>query len=279
MSTVKWLLERNMFESYEQEFVDAAQALGYELKLTPEIGFGYGWDDSRRAIQGLFPSESNVIFHGSIGMAEELRKHSIWNNTTFCNWENLDCAKYYCHFSSVLLNADYAMLPFGELSRRRDWVFDSFGVDDTVFIRPNSCRKSFTGQVAKRATFDGDLEMMGFYDVCVDALVLISQPKLVTTEWRLVVVDRKVVTGCLYKAHSALAPSRALPDDVVDWFNSNVLSIDWEPDRAWTADVCQTDDSRLWLLEIGSVSCSDLYASNKGDFIEAVSQLVGSRVA
>ena len=276
-SAVKWLLESNVFDHYADEMVAAARALDIEIKLTPEVGYGYSWDDSRAAMNRLYPAGSDVIFHGSIGMATDLASHSIWRNTTFCSWENLECATYYCHFGPFLINNDYAMLPFGELTRRRRWLFDTFGDSGSIFVRPNSCGKSFTGQLVSDDTFDQDLEVVGFYDLPANAVVVATTPKQIDCEWRLVIVNKQIVASCQYKEFGRLKSRPDCPASVLDWFRRTVLTVDWEPDDAWTADVCLQVDGTYRLLEIGSVTCSDLYACDKLAFIQAMTNLVVAR--
>ena len=56
------------------------------------------------------------------------------------------------------------MIPFGELPRLKDNLFDTFGIEDKIFVRPDSPIKLFTGQTIQRQTFDKDYDYLGFYD-------------------------------------------------------------------------------------------------------------------
>ena len=45
------------------------------------------------------------------------------------------------------------MLPYAELSRCQDFLFNKIGRGDRIFVRPDSPLKLFTGQIATRETF------------------------------------------------------------------------------------------------------------------------------
>jgi hypothetical protein len=162
---VSWLLEEEMFPDYRDALVAEIRRQGHVARLVPELTWGYRWDDVGSPYLKLFPREACVVFHGSMELAIRLSVESPWTPTVFCNWNNFECSTYYCHFPEHLLNEDYVLMPFGELLRRKTFLFDAFAKDAAIFVRPNSCRKSFTGQVARWDTFEKDVEFMAFYDV------------------------------------------------------------------------------------------------------------------
>ena len=83
------------------------------------------------------------------------------------------------------------MLPYAELPRFKDFLFDTLGRNDQLFVRPDSPLKIFTGLTISRSTFDKDYDFMGFYEFPVESLVVVSSPKTIRAEWRYVVADGK----------------------------------------------------------------------------------------
>lgn len=273
---VNWLVESEVFLEYEDELADAITQTGRIVKRTPDLGLQYRWQDFPDLYRRLFPENACVVFHGSIGLASELSRDAPWRPTTFCSWENYDCHVYYCRLADYLLNSDYVILPFGELKRRQQFLFDAVGDGARLFVRPNSVRKSFTGQSATSATFDQDIEVMGFYDVPPEALVLVSAAKEITHEWRFVAADKQIVAGTQYKVDGNLVAS---PDTTPEsrLLAEQVAAQDFQPDPVWTIDICRTASGEHRLLEIGSFSCSDLYACDKRAVVEAVSAVASRR--
>jgi hypothetical protein len=269
---VGWLLEREMFPDYQDVLVAQIKEQGHCVKFVPERGWGYTWDDLGSSYLKVFPAGSCVVFHGSIEMATRLTEMCPWRPAVYCNWTNFECSTYYCHFGQYLLNDDYVMLPFGELRRRREFLFESFGRDGAIFVRPNSCRKSFTGQLAHGDTFDKDVEFMAFYDVPPETIVVVSSPKEISREWRFLVAAGRVVACSLYKTGGKLA-KRADVESAAQALANELAAGDFQPDRAWVLDICETAAGDFRLLEIGSFSCAELYACDLAAVVSAISIL------
>jgi len=163
------------------------------------------------------------------------------------------------------------MLPFGELSSQRNFLFDKIGHDERIFIRPDSPLKLFAGQIACRETFDEDLEFMGFYEFPAESLVIVSSPKEIVSEWRFVVVSGKVIAGCLYQS-GAEQDFQPAYDITAYELASEIASMGYEPDPVWIIDICKTSEGIYRMLEIGGFSFSDLYACNMSEVVAAVSE-------
>jgi hypothetical protein len=135
------------------------------------------------------------------------------------------------------------------------------GEESSVFIRPDSGRKLFTGFVAKVAR-DGSLSIGHEHQmrlVAPDAMCLVAQAKrLDPVEWRFWIVDRKVVDSTPYSwdtepdwapaPESCLAVARAMAANP------------WQPDLAYVVDVVE-HGGQSFLLEINAASTSGVYAA------------------
>ena len=272
---VNWLIDSEMFEHYREELVAAIQEQGHEVKLLRAPSPPYRWDDVGCSYRDTFPKDACVISHGDIELVTRIHREQRWTPGAFCTVDNFRCSSYLCHFGEYWINADYIMLPFGELSRRRDFVFDRMGHDGRVFIRPDSPLKLFTGQVATKETFEADLEFMGFYEFAIESIVVVSSPKHIVQEWRFVVAAGKVVAGCLYQTESEQTYDPKY-DPAAFELASEIASQGYEPDPVWIVDICKTSDGDYRMLEIGGFSFSDLYACNKNDIVAAVSDVAES---
>ena len=267
---VGWLIDGDMFLRYRDELVAAIRDQGHDVKLIYGPKPPFRWDDVGCSYREAFPQDACVVSHGDIELVTRIRREGRWVPGAFCSVENFFWSSYACWYGKYLLNRDYIMLPFGELNRCKDLIFDRFGRDDRVFVRPDSPLKIFTGQVASRPTFAADLEFMGFYDVLPNAMVVVSSPKGIVNEWRFVVASRKVVAGCQYKHRDALDVRPEFDSNAFDLAKS-IAAIDYEPDPVWVLDICKAVDNSYDLLEIGGFSFADLYACNKADVVAAVS--------
>lgn len=272
---VGWLLDGDMFPHYRDELVDAVRSQGHIAKLVHAPSPPFRWDDVGCSYGDTFPADHCVVSHGDIELVTRIFHEQRWRPGAFATVENYLCSSYVNHFGEFWLNRDYAMLPFGDLERRKQFLFDSFGIDGRVFIRPDSPLKLFTGQTASIESFDSDLEYMGFYEFPRQSLVVVSTPKTIKREWRFVVAEQDVVSGCLYSENGAFAPKPEVDMDAMG-LAETVASKDYAPDPVWIVDICQTSDDDYHLLEIGGFSFADLYACNKSDIVRAVSAVAFS---
>ena len=211
-----------------------------------------------------------MVTHGDIDLVTRVLDDQIWTPGAFASVSRFFCSHYYSHFGRFLLNRDYIMLPYGELPRCRELLFNTLGRNDTLFVRPDSPLKLFAGMTITRATFDRDYEFMGFYEFPIESMVVVSSPKSIVSEWRFVVVDRNIVTGTQYIERNEKISRIADDPNALD-FAKSVLTTEYEPDPVWVLDVCKTDDNNYHLLEIGGFSFAGLYASNKDAVVRAVS--------
>jgi hypothetical protein len=189
----------------------------------------------------------------------------------FATVEHFACSHYFCRLGEYLLSQRYVMLPFGELRRCREFLMETVGDGGRIFVRPDSPLKLFTGQVVADDSFDADLEFMGFYEFPVESIVVASAPQTIDAEWRFIVVGGRVVAGSQYKSRGEMGVQPGYDQAAFD-LAVKIAAAGWQPDPAWVMDVCRTSDGAYYLLEIGGFSFANLYASDKGAIVEAVSQ-------
>jgi hypothetical protein len=117
---------------------------------------------------------------------------------------------------------------------------------------------------------------MAFYEFPVNSLVVVSKPKQIEREWRFVVAESRVVTGCQYSSDGKFDYQSKYDPQAFELATA-VATHGYQPDPVWVLDVCKTSAGTYHLLEIGGFSFSDLYACNKADVVAAVS-VVAERV-
>jgi hypothetical protein len=267
---VSWLIDADMFEGYREELASCIRAQGHDVKLVRAPSPPYRWEDAGCFYRNTFGKDACVVAHGDIELATRIIRERLWIPGGFGTIENYFCSRYFCHLGKYLLNGNYVMLPFAELSRCREFLLDFIGVDGKLFVRPDSPLKLFTGQVASRERFDADLEFMNFYEFPANSIVVVSAPKVIEKEWRFIVADKQVVTGCQYKSGGAMLMATGY-DDGAYGLAKEIASGPFEPDAVWVMDICRTREDGFFLLEIGGFSFADLYACDKPRLVKAVS--------
>ncbi len=269
---VGWLIDADLFDHYRDQLIAEIEKQGHEVHLVSDPKPGYRWEDEGCSYRDAFPKDMCVVSHGDIELVTRVAREARWRPGAFGTVENFACSSYFTHLGEHLLNSDYIMLPFGELRRCSDFLFSTLGRDETIFVRPDSPLKLFTGQTVSLATFEADYELMSFYEFPIESLVVVSSPKTIVGEWRFVVADQKVIAGSEYRRGETYDPQPA--DDLAAYeLAVAIAQADYQPDPVWVVDICKTDTGSYHLLEIGGFSFADLYSCDKEAVVREVSHV------
>lgn len=202
-----------------------------------------------------------IACYGDIDFVRQIQKKAPFVPGAWCNFYNMKCSTYYSHLGEHLLNSDYTMMPIGDLLRRWD-KFVIPGYPD-MFVRPDSGAKPFTGQVIRYGE-EHKIQAL-LHTVGPETLVLIAPSKTITSEYRFVICDKRVVAGCQY-----------LPIELPNYSTTSlrlasvIANHDWQPDLCYTVDIAE-HDGRMYLLEINSFSCACMYQCDIGVVVQYAS--------
>lgn len=206
-----------------------------------------------------------VLTYGSLNLIKQVKRTTSWIPGYWCNFEAFRCLHYYAHYGKYLLNKDYAIMPFGELIRRKEELYQQFG--DPLFIRPDKGDKPFTGQCITHHEFDSQTKFLLNY--CDPELtIIVSSTKKITREWRFIVSGNQVITGSLYIENDDFRENIHQLTESGDAYDyaCMVAQEKWKPDPMFAVDIAETSDG-LRMLEINSFSASGFYACDKNKIV------------
>lgn len=261
MNTPKWLIE-HIFDDDIERLTASLKLHNIEYKIASNPSYDGQWHQ-------LFNQEEDcVICYGSIQFGDLVIDDTQYTpGILHTSDRTYDCSTYYPHFNEFLLNRPYVMLPYAELQSHKQQLYEWVGVDDVIFIRPNTGKKTFTGTAVYKERFERAIALFDVYEPDYNGICLISAPQNITREWRFFIVDGVLVTGSLYRQFSVgLGASKYQTIDINKFnlaacFAQKVLdNVEWRPDRVWCLDVCQVASGNYYVLEIGSASAAGLYA-------------------
>jgi hypothetical protein len=266
MTKVKWLIEDYEHDSSLDPLMNEIKSQGMELKVVKYEP----WENGE---YNQYSNKDCVVFYGTLNLGRQLQREKGWIPGVYCDFKNLCCVTYYSYWGKYLFNQDYIMLPFLEIKRREDYIFDIFGVDNCIFIRPNSGAKPFVGQVLKREDIDKEFKLFGSYaGKPLDQIItIVSSPKVIEKEWRCVVVDKKVIAFSQYMESNKLNIKREINIEAFE-LADKIAKEDWQPDAIYTLDICKSN-GEYSLLEVNSFSCSGLYESVPESIVKEVSRV------
>ena len=221
--------------------------------------------------------DTPLFMYGSLQMVKACNKHCP-TVQTYCNLEQFKCSYYYPRFGNWLLQQDYIMIPYGEIERRKEFLFDAVGENDCIFVRPDDGFKTFTGQVLCKDAWKRDKGSLDSYElVPSETICIVARPINIQREWRLIVggedCEQKVVAGSQYKVNDRLKELREVPERVLTAAETVLHSVDYHPDPFWTLDLCEAY-GEIHVLETGSLSCAGWYKADSAEIVRAVSDYI-----
>lgn len=242
-----------------KRFVNAAKELGYELfdhengsvlnlaRLVPFV-----------SIQGLI--DFQIAFHH--------RHYAVW-----CNWEKLKCSNYYEKWDGLILASNYAFYPYKLLLQNCRRFAEKFTkLTDEVFVRPDTNDKIFPGGVVSTRNLAAWLLHTPTETPDDDLLCLIGTPSELEAEYRLWIVNGKVVTGSQYVLGGNLIESPNVPQQAIQL--AEAAAAKWSPHPAFVLDIAEEKYGSWSILECGSVHTCGLYQADEKKIVEAVAKLV-----
>jgi hypothetical protein len=267
---IKWLFERNVFEDRNPEAM--AEIVRSKGMAYAEVAFDcVGGDEQhlRPAKTVPFADDDVVMAYGSMNLMRWLRRQRKWSKLAWYDFDRLRCQSYYAQWGRFLLQQEYTFLPLAEIHRRREWLFQTFGQNGRIFVRPDDNAKSFGGGIVEADGFGKWWDLANFYRPGPDCLAVVARPQTILAEWRLVIGRRKVVTGSQYRRSGTEEVSKGFPAEAGVFAEVVASSTEFDPHPVYVMDVCQTSEGYR-LVEIGSVCCASLYACELELMIAAV---------
>lgn len=213
-----------------------------------------------------------VILYGTIGYVSKCR--SLFYPRTYADGDTTNCNIWMTsNLQPFLLNRDYFMMPFGEVKRKLDFIFKTFG--DGIFIRPNTGKKAFAGTTFN--SYNGDHELYSIQElesVTDEILCVIAPAKKLKAEYRFLVGNGDVIDYSQYRRDDILDVRHDTTEEALNFAKSIAGLRSGQPDLIYTLDVAELINGDHAIIEINCFNCSGLYAMDRNIVVEQVTDIV-----
>ncbi|MEJ8560314.1 ATP-grasp domain-containing protein [Yoonia sp. GPGPB17] len=150
-----------------------------------------------------------------------------------------------------------------------------------LFFRPVSDSKEVAGSVKSRAEIIAIAEKVLSIDPSEipggslehDTQLMLTQPVSIQKEWRLWVVDNKIVTYSLYKEGRRVVYRPEIDDDALA-YAQHLVDANRGYSRAFVIDICRTSDG-LKMIETNCINAAGFYAADLDKLAYAIDTLNG----
>lgn len=258
-----WLLESDIYAVGTHPLKVDAIAAGHKVRF---------WDDDWWSSEAFPSLEGPVVFHGSLGNAARIAALGRWTPGALCNTEGFHCSAWYPAAQEWLVHEDFQSTTVealvGNPLEVAGGLMDASG---EVFVRPDSPLKPFSGRVVRLEGLTRDHLDHGFYYDDPALPIVVSRTRSLGTEWRFVVAEGRVVTGCTYEAQGRKGAGAEVEPAAAS--RAETIAREFEgPDPLYILDLVETEDG-VKMVEINPFSGADLYTCDKARIVEAVAKL------
>lgn len=255
-----WVVQSNLGSSKDINAIQqACQELGLPCMPVRAIPFSDELPD--------VPNDRLVVFYGSSNFVTSVHRSRRWQPGVFFNECTFQFAEAFKHYGTHCLNFDALFTTMGALAR------EPFPNRKQLFIRPVGDLKQFAGNVFSFGEYREWCASLsgGDLTITLETSIVAVTRKQIDHEWRLFIVNKRVISGSHYRSFGALAVSKYIPGAVIH-FGEELAAI-WSSDIVYVMDIAESG-GRYSLIEINGFNSSGFYASDIKKIVSAVSDAV-----
>jgi hypothetical protein len=264
-SAVLWVVQSNLGSSKDINAIqEACEELGLPCMPVIAIPFSDELPD--------VPNDRPVVFYGSSNFVTNVYRSGRWQPGAFFNESMFQFSEAFKHYGTKCLNSDATFTTMGALAK------ESFPNEKQLFIRPVGDLKEFAGNTFSFGEYQEWCTSLsaGDLSITLETPIVAATPKQIDHEWRLFIVNKRVISGSHYRSLGVLEVSEHIPETVVR-FGEELARI-WSPDIVYVMDIAESG-GRFSLIEINGFNSSGFYASDIKKIVGAISDAVGSNYA
>jgi hypothetical protein len=245
-NNIQWIIQRNLTNTDDLD----------ELKLScDKTGVPYIEIDIIPFTDQLpyFEKNKHSIFYGSTTMGQIVYKDRQLNQGFFFDHQSFSIENYFQKWGTHMLNHGALVTSFRQLMAKE------YGDDKLLFIRPDDDSKSFSGEVKKYSDIKSWFDKLKMFDntsLSLDSKIIISEPYHLRYEWRLWIVNKKVVAASKYRQDFKLKKERGCPNEVIQFAEQRCQ--EYTPHDLFVMDICETGNS-YYIVECGCLNSAGFY--------------------
>ena len=202
-----------------------------------------------------FARDIRCIFYGSTTFMQLIENTGL-KEGLFFDSGTFSIENYFDKWGDRMLNYSAMVTTFKELM--------SFGhaPDKLLFVRPDDDSKSFSGEVVAFNEIKDWYEKLITVEnagLSLDSKIVVSEPFNIQYEWRLWIVNRKVVAASKYREYFQLKKERGCPEEVIHYAEQRCL--EYTPHDVFVMDVCLCGDE-YYIVECGCMNAAGFYKAD-----------------
>jgi hypothetical protein len=144
--------------------------------------------------------------------------------------------------------------------------------NEQLFIRPNDDQKAFAGDVWKFSDIKNWASKLVSDEAHLDFLpIVVAEPVGISNEYRLIIVNGKVITQSKYRSYHRLEIDPSVPNKVIN-FAEHAAKI-YSPTPVFVMDI-GLSGGKPYIIEIGCFNSVGFYACDINRVVRSVSNYI-----
>lgn len=200
-----------------------------------------------------FDKSRNSIIYGSTTFNDLALKDPDLRKGIFFNEKNFSILNYITKWGRNMLNHDATITTFKGLMN------NTFNSEKLLFIRPDDDSKSFSGEVKRFCEISDwydKLKVVENTSLSLDSKIIVSEPYNIHYEWRLWIVNKKVIAASKYREYFKLKKEEGCPTEVKSFAEQRCM--EYTPHDIFVMDVCLCGDE-YFIVECGCMNGAGFY--------------------
>jgi hypothetical protein len=255
---IQWVVQKNLHaDAASDELRTACEKLRVDFVPVEIIPF------SREFPQ--FPRTKRSIVYGSTTFGENVFSDPALREGLFFDPQQFSMENYFSQWGKHMLNYGAQITTFEKLAQEK------MDPEKLVFIRPDADSKSFAGEVVK---FSGvlewfeNLQKVDNSNLTTSTKIIVSEPFNLKYEWRLWIVNGKVVAASKYRENFRLKKEEGCPEEVKNFAEERCR--EYQPHAVFVMDICLCGNE-YFIIECNCMNSAGFYHADVFSIVQSVS--------
>ncbi len=256
---IQWIIQKNLTsEDVIDQIEHACREVGVDCHAVNVIPFSEHLPE--------FPAGKRSIFYGSTTTMYLVYQDEKYREGVFFDEKTYTVAHYLEKWQEHMLNFGAKVLTVKEvrnLNCEKDKLF---------FVRPDADSKSFSGEVKRFDEIDAWFERIRASEdmgITEDTKIILAEPYHITTEWRLWIVNGKVVAASQYRENFKLKTAPGCPQMVIDFAERQCAH--YALNDVFVMDIGLCGD-QLYIIKCGCMNSAGFYQADICAIIRSVTE-------
>ena len=214
-----------------------------------------------------FERNADYIIYGSTTFNNLAFKHKELCKGVFFDEESFSIENYNAKWKCFMLNYSAIITTFKALINH-----GKYEPGKPLFIRPNDDSKSFAGEVKRFGEIEEwykKLVIAENTNLSSESKIVVSEPYSIQYEWRLWIVNKKVIAASKYREYFRLKKERGCLVSVIQFAEERCR--EYTPHDVFVMDVCLCGDD-YYIVECNCMNGAGFYNANIESIVSGVTE-------